>query len=399
MASIPPGTDLSKIPLAANPSGAPPNFINPPSLAPAVQGVGIALGIVSICLVVVRVRAHSKLNRGVGVDDLCCVLALLLAISYTGVVSSTGKLARHSWDIPVSFLDAPYIKKIFVMSLFYGPMLFLAKAAILLLYLRAFQPKMWLRVGVYITLAILFCSYFMTVPLVFVYCMPHNGRAWDINVLSNCDHLETPGLVQGAINIAADVTIFILPLPIIFRLHMPTNKKIAVASMFATGLFALIASVLTMYYRTLNVRGIDPSWTGVETYICVQAEVYVAICVSCMPSLARFWKTTVVETKLYGSLQSLFHPMKSSQGSIRSGHPNSSSPRQKSSGSSSDLRKGQHYELGKREAAHSFSTIETYAEPESREDGGIMKKVTTDVSSQAATEEEEAKCALGFNAV
>jgi len=65
--------------------------------------------------------------------------------------------------------------------------------------------------------------------------MPH-GAPWDLAVLGTCDHLATPGLVQGGINIAADLTIFILPLPIILKLQIPTSKKIGLSAIFATGL-------------------------------------------------------------------------------------------------------------------------------------------------------------------
>jgi len=76
----------------------------------------------------------------------------------------------------------------------------------------------------------------MPVALGIVYCMPHNGKPWDFAVLSNCNHLATPGLVQGGMNIAADLTIFLLPLPIIFKLQIPTGKKIALSGVFATGI-------------------------------------------------------------------------------------------------------------------------------------------------------------------
>lgn len=66
--------------------------------------------------------------------------------------------------------------------------------------------------------------------------MPHNGEEWDFAVLSNCNHLSTPGFVQAAMNIAVDLAIFILPLPIIAKLQMPMAKKIAIAGIFATGL-------------------------------------------------------------------------------------------------------------------------------------------------------------------
>lgn len=69
MTALPPGTDLSKVPLAANPSGAPPNFTNPPSLGDAVEGVGISLIAISGVFILFRLYTNSKPPRSLGVDD------------------------------------------------------------------------------------------------------------------------------------------------------------------------------------------------------------------------------------------------------------------------------------------------------------------------------------------
>lgn len=69
MDSLPPGTDLSTIPLAPNPSGAPPNFVDPPSLTPAFLGIGIAFIIVCSILIVLRVFTYLKTLGKVHLDD------------------------------------------------------------------------------------------------------------------------------------------------------------------------------------------------------------------------------------------------------------------------------------------------------------------------------------------
>ena len=85
----------------------------------------------------------------------------------------------------------------------------------------------------------------IAVPLNLYYCMPHNGDPWTIAVGINCQHLEIPGMVQAGMNIAADVTIFLLPLPVIAKLQIPLNKKIALGAIFATGLmYVLIRAVI-----------------------------------------------------------------------------------------------------------------------------------------------------------
>lgn len=67
--AIPPGTDLSKVPLAPNPSGAPPNFVDPPSLANISYGLVSAMLVLSSVLVILRVLSGLKKDRWLKVDD------------------------------------------------------------------------------------------------------------------------------------------------------------------------------------------------------------------------------------------------------------------------------------------------------------------------------------------
>lgn len=213
-----------------------------------------------------------------------------MALSYTVQASTLGRLCRHSWDTPLSEINEDYIKKLFATSIVYGPMFFFAKAAILILYYRTFKPAAWMRRSCWIVGIILFGAYWQTgeyfckyhfihpevksskadrlpVPQNFIYCMPHNGKPWDFAVLSNCSHLKIPGLVHGASNVAADVVLVLLPVPIVAKLHVPLGKKIAISAIFATGLFALTCSVLAIYYRVEISYGSDPNWSNAQAWV------------------------------------------------------------------------------------------------------------------------------------
>lgn len=69
MTDIPSGTDLSKVPMRANPSGAPPDFEHGPNLIRAVQGVGVSLAVVTTVFLATRLRIYTRLNRGLVLDD------------------------------------------------------------------------------------------------------------------------------------------------------------------------------------------------------------------------------------------------------------------------------------------------------------------------------------------
>lgn len=69
MDAIPLGTDLSSIPLAPNPNGNPPNFVNPPSQADALLGVGLLFIILSTLIVSLRLLTSYSTARRWGLDD------------------------------------------------------------------------------------------------------------------------------------------------------------------------------------------------------------------------------------------------------------------------------------------------------------------------------------------
>lgn len=69
MAALPPGTDISKVPLAPNPNGDPPNFVNPPTKAAVAIAVGLPLAIISVCFVSLRLITNIKIARKLGLDD------------------------------------------------------------------------------------------------------------------------------------------------------------------------------------------------------------------------------------------------------------------------------------------------------------------------------------------
>lgn len=61
--------DSSKIPIALNPNGDPPNFVDPPCLAHTISAVGIPLIISSSLCVLIRLATNSKHTGKLGLDD------------------------------------------------------------------------------------------------------------------------------------------------------------------------------------------------------------------------------------------------------------------------------------------------------------------------------------------
>ena len=106
----------------------------------------------------------------------------------------------------------------------------------LALYIRLFAPKRWLRYTCYTGLLITFLFYWANTPLAVAYCTPRHGGPWSFEVLNRCSILAVMGPIQGAVGLAADILILVLPLPIIYRLNMTTAKRTGLCIVFLVGI-------------------------------------------------------------------------------------------------------------------------------------------------------------------
>ena len=121
------------------------------------------------------------------------------------------------------------------MSFVVGPALWSSKAAILALYIRIFSPTRWLRIASYIGLIAMFFPYWIQIPLTGAWCVPRRDQTWDFSVILRCGKLKIMAPIQGAVGIAADCFLLILPLPILRGLQMARSRKIGLFIVFLVG--------------------------------------------------------------------------------------------------------------------------------------------------------------------
>lgn len=120
----------------------------------------------------------------------------------------------------------------------YGPTIFFAKLSIFLLYLRAFGPNRPVRYLTYLGIGINL-AFHAGASFVYAYlCVPRPSETWLQGQTSHrcLDRATTMAYAQGIFGIVSDLFIWLLPLPVIWSLHMPLKKKVGVSAIFATGL-------------------------------------------------------------------------------------------------------------------------------------------------------------------
>ncbi|KAE8350515.1 hypothetical protein BDV28DRAFT_162899 [Aspergillus coremiiformis] len=284
--SLPPGTDLCSIPAAIPPPGQTPNFVDPPTLAAAT----IAVSAITIALATLFTAARLYTNiRKLRWADWFVLISLALSATYTGLILTMVEYSRHQWDIPILYAQGVIL----------GPVIFFAKSSIFLMYLQIFTVLKPIRFAIYFGLFFTFILYWVGVPLESYFAAPHVGETWE-SLLTNGSphHLIYWGLVQGSLSVALDIYIFILPLPMLSRLHLPRRKRLQVVAIFSTAMMGIVASVIALVFRVRLLTTTDIIWTQSVLFICVIMENNVAIIVSSMPFFATFIKNNFSESSL-----------------------------------------------------------------------------------------------------
>ena len=97
-------------------------------------------------------------------------------------------------------------------------------------------------------------------------------------------------LATAGLNAATDVTLLVLPIPMIAKLHVPLVQKLGLVAMFSIGSLTLITSLVRLSLLPPMVTDLDTTW-AISTpaiWICVEANL-VIIC-GCLPILRLFFR-------------------------------------------------------------------------------------------------------------
>ncbi|MCJ1475922.1 hypothetical protein MMC13_004586 [Lambiella insularis] len=278
---------LLDYPAQPPPPGQKSNFVDPDSLQPAILATGSVMIILTTGFVLARLYSALRITKRVGKEDWSCIIATILSFAYVAFILDLSYAARHMWNVPAWWFSDLYWKLRFAQNTIQPLAFIFSRITFFLLYLRLFGRSPPFRWACYFGIAFYFVSNIIDIPLYAVYCAPAPGNPWaSMDTLEKCAQLEWISLFYGGINIASDLYIIILPMPMIWGLQMSLERKLGIMAIFTSGLFVLIASIVSMVYRYKLVNDGDTNWTEGSFVCAVVAELCVAIITSCMPALA-----------------------------------------------------------------------------------------------------------------
>jgi len=109
----------------------------------------------------------------------------------------------------------------------------LVKTSMCLLYMSIFSMKKF-RMAAYTVMGISVAFAAMVIISTLAICEPLSLQ-WDPTVKGTCGNRNALWLWVGIINIITDALIVGLPMPMLWGLHLPQGKKLALLSIFGLG--------------------------------------------------------------------------------------------------------------------------------------------------------------------
>ncbi|KAH0370266.1 hypothetical protein KCU65_g2649, partial [Aureobasidium melanogenum] len=239
-----------------------------------------------------RMRLGSK--RGLWWDDLFILLAFMFAVGFGSVVNvAMGHYGwdRHIWTIPLDVLrnsGKAYTaaKILFIVSST------CVRTALLLFYLWLIKdvPEKGLRRIIYLVMGLNATLCLVSILISIFRCSPINA-SWNIlDQNAKCLNEGVEITTVGALLTVMDFVVNILPLPIVARLNVAFQQRLAATVLLSLGTIATAAGIVReVYVYRAFVGSNDPTWGALPLWICADVEIYVGLLCACVPSLRPLW--------------------------------------------------------------------------------------------------------------
>ncbi|KAL5046511.1 hypothetical protein BDW71DRAFT_197459 [Aspergillus fruticulosus] len=264
--------------------------------------VGSIFIILTTLAIGLRLVGRSLLSASFGVDDGIGTVTYCTAMADT-ILMIQG--ANIGWGTDMWALETEQIITQMKQLAFYVSVS-LAKLSILFFYLRIFTTPRFRRITYTI---ISMCSVYALASVVtsILGCTPPSYFWSRFDGVSTGSCISHTGFkVMPPINIALDVVVMALPLPLLARLNLPLQKKIRVLSMFSVGALIIVADILRITHLYHSITTYNITYNGGEISYFGVTEAGVSVICTCMPAVAALLKRVL--PRWFGSLAKRSYP-------------------------------------------------------------------------------------------
>ncbi|KAI0020366.1 hypothetical protein F4780DRAFT_779491 [Xylariomycetidae sp. FL0641] len=239
---------------------------------------------VATAAIVVRVWARFGILRTLGLDDVLIIFSWMLAnVCGFCIIAAThrGLGSHHDQVRPDDYHH--FLTLQVVISNAYSWGIALAKASFAVLYLRIVPGKWWRLLNKTLVVFEL-CQALEETLVVILRCRPV-AKSFFPEMEGSCYDLHPLWYSTFVFNLIADMILFIQPIPSMWKLQLPTVKKIGVIAMLSLGLLVTAISVIRI--KTVVTIGDDDTYELREPLLWSEVELYALIICACIPSLRQ----------------------------------------------------------------------------------------------------------------
>ncbi|KAJ5606006.1 hypothetical protein N7510_008787 [Penicillium lagena] len=123
----------------------------------------------------------------------------------------------------------------YLCEIFYCFVIYFIKLSILWLYLRIF-PKGVFHRCVIATMVFVTLSVVILIPMVIWQCVPISA-IWDLKRnAAQCLSISGVAYANAALNVATEIVILILPIPLVYKIRVSKSTKFALYALFSAGI-------------------------------------------------------------------------------------------------------------------------------------------------------------------
>ncbi|SPO06289.1 related to integral membrane protein [Cephalotrichum gorgonifer] len=233
-----------------------------------IAGFGMTFGLL---LMWQRMYTKMYLGRGLEADDDMFV---------------AGAGGTHGWEMTMHQYEG------FTLDMFLSSVLFLlcgslAKTSLLIFYLRL-TPHKWFRFTVWSIIAVV-SAYTIGITLALIFMCNPIPKAWDIYITEgHCLNRADLYFATAVSNIASDVVLFLLPLPILVRLQVPMQQKIGLFVIFTIGSMTVVTSIVRLHLVPGMRSTDDVAWDVGYISMWILIEANLRIMCAAVPTLRAF---------------------------------------------------------------------------------------------------------------
>ena len=108
------------------------------------------------------------------------------------------------------------------------------KLSLLLFYVRIFSIRKF-RIAAYAVIPLVLGWWLSVFLEELLLCRPL-AYNWDKKLDGSCGNLSAAYLAAGILNLLTDISVLVLPIPMVLNLHLPLRSRLALLATFCVGL-------------------------------------------------------------------------------------------------------------------------------------------------------------------